>query len=40
VAFDVYGNFANTAFCGQAGITNALSKNTVVVRGGQSQGYT
>ncbi len=40
VAFDVYGNFANTAFCGQTGITNALSKNTVVVRGGQSQGYT
>ena len=39
VAFDVYGNFANTAFCGQTGITNALSKNTVVVRGGQSQGY-
>jgi outer membrane protein OmpA-like peptidoglycan-associated protein len=39
VAFDVYGNFANTSFCGQTGIGPNLNKNRVVVRGGQSQGY-
>ena len=40
VAFDVYGNFAATNFCGQTGIGPYLSKNRVVVRGGASQGYS
>ena len=39
VAFDVFGNFANTQFCGQTGIGPGLSKNRVVVRGGATQNY-
>jgi outer membrane protein OmpA-like peptidoglycan-associated protein len=39
VAFDVFGNFAATNFCGQTGIGPFLSKNRVVVRGGATQNY-